>query len=70
MALIITVHSKRKRKTGIIKSFSYSNNYGFINTENGDYYFQGWDMEGKCKVGEKVSFLPLENNRAKKVRIG
>lgn len=53
--------------TGIIKSYSGKRGYGFIRTENKDYFFMHTDFitkpNGYCKVGNKVDFFPISGSK-------
>ena len=53
--------------TGTVKSYSCRSGYGFIKSDNRDYFFRYSDILNKsypvCRVGEQVSFSPSRNDR-------
>lgn len=52
---------------GIVKSYSYKRRYGFITSDNQDYFFNYQDIIGKqfrkYKEGQKVNFVPMESSK-------
>lgn len=53
--------------TGVVKSYSAKNGYGFVISDDVEYFFRYTDIQGKkypcCTKGEKVSFFPVNGDK-------
>ena len=57
--------------TGTVKSFSPSRGYGFIHTNDEEYWFHAseWMGREKPQEGDKVDFAPMDTPKGKRAYI-